>query len=338
MTKAVFRTFAVIFLLWRLTGAAATTFLLPTSNQALFEPGAEDRYFVGTVGKPWQSGTFGCVRSEGWQMHEGIDIRSVRRDSRGEPSDDVMATAEGTVVYLNTKAALSNYGNYLILRHQIDGLEIYSLYAHLKSIREKLAIGQAVKAGEIIALMGRTSNTREGISRERAHLHFELNLFVNNRFPAWYKREFPGQRNDHREWNGQNLLGLDPRLVLLDQRKLGADFSLASFLRNQTELCRVMIRKTNFQWLKRYPSLVERNPAAEKEGIAGYEASLNFNGVVFKLTPKAASEIQGKQRFQLSHVNESEYRDHPCRRLVVKRGDRWELGRNGVHLLELLTY
>jgi len=42
-------------------------FQLPTANGALFEPGGEERYFVGTVGKPWTSGTFGGVRSEGGQ-------------------------------------------------------------------------------------------------------------------------------------------------------------------------------------------------------------------------------------------------------------------------------
>ena len=53
----------------------AEAFKVPTANQAIFERGAEEKFFVGTVGKPWMSGTFGCVRTEGWQMHEGLDIR-----------------------------------------------------------------------------------------------------------------------------------------------------------------------------------------------------------------------------------------------------------------------
>ena len=72
---------------------AAETFQLPTANRALFEPGGEERFFVGTVGKPWETGTFGCVRSEGWQIHEGLDIRCLQRNRRGEPLDPVMATA-----------------------------------------------------------------------------------------------------------------------------------------------------------------------------------------------------------------------------------------------------
>ena len=318
--------------------AGAQPFLLPTANRALFEPGGEEKFFVGTIGKLWTTGTFGCVRSEGWQMHEGIDIKCLQRDSRGEPIDPVMATADGTVVYFSRKPSLSNYGNYIVLRHHIQGVEIYSLYAHLKKIRDDLNVGGTVKAGETIAVMGRTTNTHEGISKDRAHVHFELNLFVNDRFAGWYKKTFPTQRNDHAEWNGQNLLGIDPRLVLLEERRQGTNFSILHFIRDQTELCRVVMRASSFPWLKRYPPLVVRNPVAEKEGVAGYETYLNCNGVPFRFIPRAASEIKGKAKFQILSVNEAEYRKNPCRRLVTKHGERWELARNGINLLELLAY
>jgi murein DD-endopeptidase MepM/ murein hydrolase activator NlpD len=311
---------------------------LPTANRALFEADGEERFFVGTVGKPWTTGVFGCVRSDGWQMHEGLDIKCLQRDSQGEPIDPVMATADGTVVYCNRTPALSNYGNYVVLRHRIEGMEIYSLCAHLKKVRDDLRVGQMVKAGETIGAMGRTTNTREGISRDRAHVHFELNLLVNDRFPEWYKNAFPGQRNDHGEWNGQNLLGLDPRVVLLEQRRQTTNFSFLNFVRNQPELFRVLVRATRFPWLKRYPSLIQANPVAQTEGVAGYEISLNYNGVPFRLVPRADSEIKSKTRFQLIAVDEGEHRRNPCRRLVIKRGAHWQLAHNGEHLLELLTY
>ncbi|HXT42364.1 MAG TPA: M23 family metallopeptidase [Candidatus Angelobacter sp.] len=330
--------FPVLLVTFAQSPALPQPFLPPTANHTLFESGGGERFFVGTVGKPWTTGTFGCVRSDGRQIHEGLDIKCLQRDSRGEPADAVVATADGTVVYFSTKPSLSNYGNYVILRHHIAGLEVYSLYAHLKKVREGLKIGLEVKAGETIAVMGRTTNTREGISKERAHVHFELDLFVNDRFSAWYGKAFPGQRNDHGEWNGQNLLGLDPRLIFLEQLKQGANFNLLNFIRSQSEICRVIVRDTNFPWLKRYPALIERNPIAEKEGVAGYELSLNFNGIPFRLIPRAASEIKNKARFQVLSVNVHEQEKNPCRRLVVKRGNRWELGQNGNHLLELLTY
>ena len=105
--------------------ASAQPFFFPTANHALFEPGAEERFFAGTTGKGWETGCFGCVRSEGWQMHEGLDIRSIQRDAHGEPVDPVLATMDGIVVYFSTHPALSNYGNYLVLKHEVEGIEVY---------------------------------------------------------------------------------------------------------------------------------------------------------------------------------------------------------------------
>lgn len=313
-------------------------FALPTANHALFEKGGEERYFVGTVGKPWTSGTFGCVRSEGWQVHEGLDIRCLQRDKQGESTDPVLATADGTVTYFSRKPSLSNYGNYVLLRHSVEGLEIYSLYAHLREVRVDLKPGQAVKRGETIGIMGRSTNTREGISKDRAHLHFELNLFFNDRFESWYKKTFPKQRNDHGLWNGQNFVGLDPRPILQESRTQGTKFSLVQHIKSQTELCRVTVRTTSFPWLKRYPQLVKPNPRAEKEGIAGYEVALNFNAVPFELIPRAASELKGKTKFRLLSVNEAEQKRNPGRRLVSQRAGQWELTSRGLNVLELLTY
>src|SRR5580698_8948929 len=194
VTSIVRVTWRLAFAVLSLSSARAEYFHLPTANHALFEKGGEERFFVGTVGKPWTSGTFGCVRSDGMQIHEGLDIRCLQRDKRGEPADPVMATADGTVAYINKRPSLSNYGNYIVLRHEIEGLEIYSLYAHLQTVREGLQAGQAVKAGETIAMMGRTSNTRETITKERAHVHFELDFFINDRFSDWYKKTNPTER------------------------------------------------------------------------------------------------------------------------------------------------
>ena len=318
--------------------AAAQPFQLPTANQAIFEKGAEEKFFVGTVGKPWTSGTFGCVRSDGHQIHEGLDIRCLQRDKRGEPIDPVMATADGTVMYVNSHPSLSNYGNYIVVRHVVEGLEIYSVYAHLRSIRDGLKPGQNVKAGEQIAVMGRTSNTHEPISKDRAHVHFELNLLVNDRYAEWHKKFLAGERNDHGEWNGFNLNGIDPRLILLKQHEQGPKFSLLQYIRSEPELCRVFVRSTNFPWVKRYGALVSRNPLAEKEGVAGYELALDFNGVVTQLIPRAASEIKGKGKYVLLSVNEAEQTKNPARRFVTKKSGRWELDRRGVDFLDLLTY
>ena len=317
---------------------AQAPFQFPTANHALFEPGGELKFFAPTApDKPWTSGSFGCVRNDGWRMHEGLDIRHLQTDRHGEPTDPVMAAADGTVVYFSKKPGLSNYGNYIVIRHVVEGLEIYSLYAHLSEIAPTLKIGDAVKAGQIIATMGRTSNT-EVITKDRAHVHFELNVLMNDNFAAWFKKNAAGERNDHGEWNGQNLNGLDPREILLAEKPGAKKFSLLDFIRSQTELCRVLVRATNFPYLKRYPQLVLKNPVAEKEGVAGYELALNYNGVPFALLPRAASEIKGAGKFQLLSVNEAVEKANPCRKLVVKRGSHWQLGDAGLRELELLIY
>lgn len=316
----------------------ADPFVLPTANRSLYEPGGSEAFFVGTVGRDWQSGQFGCVRSDGWQMHEGMDIRCVQRDKSGEPIDPVMAAADGEIAFINTKPGLSNYGNYLVIRHNIRSLDVCTLYAHLRGFRNGLRVGQKVKAGEMIATMGRTSNTSQGISKERAHLHFEITFMLNDRFDSWRRKALPGLRNDHGIWNGQNLVSIDPQQVFYGVRLLGSQFDFLDYMRQRTELFRVFVRDANFPWQKRHRTLIKRNPKADREGVAGYEIGFDFNGVPFQLVPRAASEIPWKDHIRLLGVNEAEYAQHHCRKLVVKRGKSWELTSKGTQLVDLLTY
>jgi peptidoglycan LD-endopeptidase LytH len=330
--------FTCLCLLASLGPAAGQVFRPPTANRALFEKGGEERFFAPTPGKTWASGTFGCVRTDGWQMHEGLDIRSVQHDRRGEPTDPVMATADGVVAYVNQQAVLSNYGKYIILRHVIEGLEIYSLYAHLSEVRSGLKPGANVRAGETIATMGRTTNTRSGISKDRAHVHFEINLLVNDRFTEWFKKTSPGERNDHGMWNGHNLLGLDPRRILLEQQTQGTSFSLPRFLRNEPELFRVLVHRTQFPWLRRYAALVELNPSLGGQPPAGYEIVFDYNGVPCRLIPRPASDFRGLPKYRLLSVSGPEYECHHCRKLVAKQGATWQLSAHGQSLLDQLTY
>lgn len=318
--------------------ALGQPFQLPTPNRALFQPGAEEKYFAPTPGKTWVAGTFGCVRSDGRQFHEGIDILWTQRDRKGEPSDSVSAAVEGTVAYVNRKSGLSNYGNYLILRHRIDGLDICTLYAHLASIREDLQKGDKIKSGEKLGIMGRTTNTKTRIGAERAHLHFEIDLVASDRYAAWHEANLKGLRNDHGNWNGRNLLGLDPRAVLLQQRAEGEKFSLLRFIQSQTELCRVLVRKTDFAFVRENRRLVRANPATDKEGIAAYELVLNFNGVPCQLIPRAPSEVKGyAAKVHLLSVNDAEQKKHGCRKFLTQKNGKWALTPEALQHLDLLT-
>jgi peptidoglycan LD-endopeptidase LytH len=271
-------------------------------------------------------------------MHEGLDIKHTKTDIRGEPLDPVSAAAGGRVAYINHNTGLSNYGKYIVLEHRIEGLAVFTTYAHLKEFAPDLRTGETVRQGQVIATMGRTTNTRQAISKDRAHLHFEISLRLNDRYASWHSANLKGYRNDHGNWNGRNFVGIDPRELFLKQRSQGAKFSLLDFVRSRSELCRVLVRDTRFSWLKENTALIRRNPVADREGVAGYEVSLDFNGVPFLLIPKAKSEIGDGPKIELLSVDEKEQSMRPCRRLVTKQGGKWKLGQNGAQLLNLLLY
>src|SRR4051812_34139667 len=299
---------------------AGQVFILPTPNRALVAEGTlGEKYLVGTIGKPWQSGGYGCVRSEGYKMHEGLDIRCTQRDKSGEPIDPVVASAAGTVAYINTKPGLSNYGRYVVIRHTIEGLEICTLYAHLSEVQESLAVGQVVKQGQRIARMGRSTNTHEGISKDRAHLHFEFDFVLNDHYAAWHKQYLVGQRNDHGDWNGFNLAAIDPAPLLLGAAREGTNFSLLKHVQARKEAIRVVVRDTKFSFLKHYPSLIKSNPTVAKEAVAGYEIALDFNGAPIEMIPRAASELKSASKMRLLSINEAELAEHRCCRLVTTR-------------------
>lgn len=84
---------------------------------------------------------------------QGVDIA-------GASGDDVRAAAAGTVVY--SGAGLVGYGELIIIKHNEQWL---SAYGHNR--KRLVNEGQAVRAGDKIAEMGRTSAARD-------MLHFEI--------------------------------------------------------------------------------------------------------------------------------------------------------------------
>src|SRR3954468_2158183 len=73
----------------------------PTPNEAFAEgkPLADYLQHAGS-GEP-ESGGFGCARSNGYQFHEGIDIKALGHDRRGEPTDSIFAAMDGVVRFIN---------------------------------------------------------------------------------------------------------------------------------------------------------------------------------------------------------------------------------------------
>src|SRR3954464_3580456 len=175
---------------------------LPTDNDALFRgEGAEfyqyvERDYKGVKSTPWEGGRYGFVRdpietSEGivfTRFHEGIDIRALQRDAKGEPLDEVRSVAAGKVVHVSEVAGYSNYGKYVVIEHHWDGSSFFSLYGHLSEIAVRP--GNSVARGQRIGGMGHTG---EGINQARSHVHLELNMLFSREFNHWHQTFFPGE-------------------------------------------------------------------------------------------------------------------------------------------------
>ncbi len=255
-----------------LSGLRAKPLLdFPTENHALLEGRPEDffmfveRNFEGEKSQPWQGGQFGFVRGPQrsgekitfLQLHEGIDIRPVRRDAQGDPLDPVLAAAAGKVVHASRAPGASNYGRYVVIEHRWDGCPYYSLYAHLASI--SVEPGQTVRQGEPIGVLGYTG---AGINRERAHVHFELGLLLSQNFEAWHAAHFPGSPNQHGLLNGLNLAGADPSRLLLEARR-DPGMKMSDYLASGEPFFSLIVNDSpNFSLIRTYPWLVAKGEVA----------------------------------------------------------------------------
>ena len=91
----------------------------------------------------------------GGRGHSGVDLKT-------KPDDDIRAAFDGEVVF---SAKYAGYGNLIRILHG-NGLETY--YSH--NSKNLVKVGDRVKAGDVIALTGRTGRATT------EHLHFETRI------------------------------------------------------------------------------------------------------------------------------------------------------------------
>ena len=182
--------------------------ILPTANTGLAKGNLAAFYMpTDLTSKPPESGSWGFVRNvrefpQGrvyTRFHEGLDIRPVARDSRGIPTDQVRAIASGVVAYANPSASASNYGKYVVVKHDFGYGPLYSLYAHLASTA--VETGQPVRQGAVLGVLG---STGRGLNNARAHVHVELDIMLSERY-----NDYLNAANPHGNCNGLNLSGID---------------------------------------------------------------------------------------------------------------------------------
>lgn len=314
---------------------------LPTDNDALYRGDGPEFYqyierdYQGVKSTPWEGGRYGFVRNpvetpDGLvytRFHEGIDIRPLQRDERGEPLDPVRAIAAGVVVHTNLVPGFSNYGKYVVVEHRWDGCNYYSLYGHLSSIA--VHMGQQVQQRDQLGVIGHTG---QGLNQTRAHLHLELNLMLSRRFESWHDHYSQTDPNRQGLYNGINLMGLDIARLYLELRKRPS-LTIPEFLSEEETFFRVRVPASkNFDLARFYPWMVARK---SDEPPASWEISFNQVGVPLKIEP-SAKNLGGPE---LSHLKTSGMdASYFTRGQIAGRGEGAHLTKKGKQFMRLLIY
>jgi len=315
--------------------------VLPTANDALFSGGGPafyqyiERDYKGVKSIPWEGGQYGFVRDPVEtaagivyrRFHEGIDIRPLQRDARGEPLDEVRAIADGKVVHTNLVPGYSNYGKYIVIEHRWDGSSYYSLYGHLSAIAVRPA--QAVHRGEAIAVMGYTG---QGLNQARAHLHLELNFMLSHEFESWHDTFYKKDPNRHGIYNGVNLTGLDIARFYLALRQK-TSLTIPEFIAGEETFYKVTLPKSpNFELPKLYPWMVRSNGGVNP---ASWEVSFARSGLPLKIEASAKQVTQP----ELSYVKKSpiDY-SYLTQDRIAGRGAGAHLTKKGRELMRLLIW
>jgi murein DD-endopeptidase MepM/ murein hydrolase activator NlpD len=314
---------------------------LPTENDAIYRGGGSEFYqyiireFEGTRTTPWEGGQYGFVRNpvrsgsglRYTRFHEGIDIRPLRRDARGEALDEVRAIASGTVVHVSLQPGHSSYGNYVVVEHVWDGSPYYSLYAHLASAGVR--VGQKVEREQTLGIMGHTG---DGLDRERAHLHLELNLLLSKNFEQWHSTFFKGEPNRHGIYNGINLTGLDVARLYQELRRRPT-MSIPQFLASEETFYRVAVPASpHFELPKRYPWMLPNDPGSTTNPPA-WEVSFSRSGIPLKVQPHTTAVMQPTLTWVKRGAEAA-----ATRNVITGSAANPRLTQSGERLMRLLTF
>jgi murein DD-endopeptidase MepM/ murein hydrolase activator NlpD len=272
-------------------GAQRIEISWPTPSEAWERGRSYENWVQPTVSGEAQSGLYGSVRSDGTQFHEGLDIRPVARDKRGEPTDRVTAAMDGIIRNISAKPGDSSYGRYIVLEHPDVTPAVYTLYAHLARIEPGLAEGMRVTRDQVLGTMGRSSGGYT-IPPDRAHLHFEIGLMLTQDFSSWYAWKKFGSPNKQGLWNGMNLMGLDPRDFLDKWRTRRVD-NFDQYFAAMKPAVRMRVVTTRVpDFIKRYPALLT---APIDSLVGGWEVQCDVSGLPFAWTPLTPTQVAGKR-------------------------------------------
>ncbi|MCB9030378.1 MAG: peptidoglycan DD-metalloendopeptidase family protein [Deltaproteobacteria bacterium] len=136
---------------------------------------------------------FGGIRD----IHMGLDI--------GAPvGTPVHAFFDGEIYTFGYNPDEGDYGNVIITKHRLDGVDLYALHGHLSADSiTGLQVGQFFSAGSVIGFVG----DRHENGNWNPHVHFQLSL------ERPITHDMPGVVSDENRADALQKY-LDPRLVL----------------------------------------------------------------------------------------------------------------------------
>lgn len=257
----------------------------PTPSTA-FRDGKPVKTFIQpTASGSIESGLFGCVRNGGQRFHEGLDLSPIKRDALGEATDPIFSILAGKVVYINNHANHSSYGRYIVIQHVNESLPFHSLYAHMARIDSRLKVGDAVSKGMILGVMGRSAGGYS-IPKGRAHLHFEVGLMLSNYFQSWYDQQQINTKNHHGNWNGMNLVSVDP-LAFFHSVQAGEVDDFNGFIKARPVVAHLRVYTNKVpDFVKRYPALVVGSYDSKK--LVAWDIAFTDFGLPIRWTPRFA--------------------------------------------------
>ncbi len=308
----------------------------PTPNDAFYKGKGVESFIQPTAGNTVSSGLFGSVRNGGYRFHEGLDMKAVQRNRRGNVSDAIYAALPGTISYINRLAGNSGYGNYVVLEHNFNGLSLYTLYAHLASVQRELVAGQRVEAGAKLGIMGRTAGGYT-IGLAQTHLHFEIGVRLtdNASFQNWYAWKKYTTANHHGPYNGMNLVGMNA-LELFEKMR---DKTFEGYRRHLEKIPPAFALRV---YTNKVPEFIRRNPALLKKQIpanlAAWDIEFTWYAMPLSFTPRSVTEVHARRAgdVRVLGYDKQLIQSEKSRSTLIFNGENISYGKNLLDNLNLL--
>jgi murein DD-endopeptidase MepM/ murein hydrolase activator NlpD len=123
--------------------------------------------------KGWAIGGYNVKRQNMYTAHQYKSERNVHMgiDIWAPAGEPVYAPLDGRLVYSAFHNQDGNYGGTLVLRHSVNGEDVYALYGHLsRASLEHSKPGEKVSAGMLIGWLGEPCEN----GNWHPHLHYQL--------------------------------------------------------------------------------------------------------------------------------------------------------------------